>query len=247
MARKARAPAKAKTRGHGGESGRGDAGEDVVDRICATLSTAISSGALKPGSKILDDVIAEHFGVSRTVVRGALDVLQRDHLLERKRNRGAFVAEPSVEEARQLFAARHGLEHVILGLVVEHASEDGLDRLEALNEEEAHLPENTGEGRDGPTPQFHVELARLGKNEVLTEVLVKVLARVSLVNALYEVEPRDNCGDHRNIIAAIRRRDLATARALMEAHLVDLEERVRLTPNDGDKNSFINVLQTFSA
>ena len=57
--------------------------EDVLDRICTTLATAISGGALKPGSKILDDVIAGHFGVSRTVVRGALDILQRDHLVER--------------------------------------------------------------------------------------------------------------------------------------------------------------------
>ncbi|MCB1486155.1 MAG: GntR family transcriptional regulator [Bauldia sp.] len=248
MARKPRESARSKTKGSATDSGRTDAADDVVDRICATLSSAISSGALKPGAKILDDVIAEHFGVSRTVVRGALDVLQRDHLLERKRNRGAFVAEPSVEEARQLFAARHGLESVILGLVVQHATDEGLDRLEALNEEERHLPENTGErGKVGPAPQFHVELAKLGKNEVLIEVLLKVLARVSLVNALYEVEPRDNCGDHRNIIAAIRRRDLETARKLMEEHLVDLEERVRLTPNDGDHNGFINVLQTFSA
>ena len=66
------------------EPRRVDGGEDVVDRICSTLSAAISSGALKPGAKVMDAVIAEHFGVSRTVVRGALDILQRDHLLARR-------------------------------------------------------------------------------------------------------------------------------------------------------------------
>ncbi|MBW8787369.1 MAG: GntR family transcriptional regulator, partial [Rhizobium leguminosarum] len=65
-----------------------DTHDDVSERIRATLAAAIGEGALKPGTKILEEAIAEHFGVSRTVVRGALGVLESDHLLERKRNRG---------------------------------------------------------------------------------------------------------------------------------------------------------------
>lgn len=223
--------------------------EDVLDRICTTLATAISGGALKPGSKILDDVIAEHFGVSRTVVRGALDILQRDHLIERQRNRGAFVAEPSVAEAEQLFEARYGLEREILSLVVERATDEDLDRMEQLNEDEADLPDSAGGTATaaGQLPQFHVELARLGGNDVLTEILSKVVARVSLVNYVYKVQPKDNCGDHRNILVAIRKRDLARARTLMDEHLAELEDQVRLTPNRGDLDSFVNVLRTFSA
>jgi len=222
--------------------------EDVLDRICATLATAISGGALKPGSKIMDEIIAEHFGVSRTVVRGALDILQRDNLIERQRNRGAFVAEPSVAEAEQLFEARYSLEREILALVVERATEEGLDRLEALNEEEAHSPAigdgpTTGPGR---MPQFHIELAKLGRNDVLTEILSKVVARVALVNYVYKVRLKDNCGDHRNILAAIRKRDLKRAQQLMDEHLADLESQVRLTPSRGDLDSFVDVLRAFS-
>lgn len=87
-----------------------DVAEDISDKICATLAAAITQGALRPGEKILEDAIAAHFEVSRTVVRGALAILQRDHLLERKRNRGAFVAEPSIAEAQALFEARRTLE-----------------------------------------------------------------------------------------------------------------------------------------
>jgi DNA-binding GntR family transcriptional regulator len=249
MAKRTRAASKLKARNTPAAGGRADDAEEVVVRICNTLATAISGGALKPGSKILDDVVADHFGVSRTVVRGALDILQRDRLVERKRNRGAFVAEPSVTEARQLFEARYALERDILALVVERADAEGLDRLEQLNEEEAHLPDNTegGEARFGQAPQFHIELAKLGKNDVLTEMLGKVLARVALVNELYKVQPRDNCGDHRNILTAIRNRDLENAQRLMEEHLADLEGRVRLTPNHGDLDSFVNVLKSYSA
>jgi DNA-binding GntR family transcriptional regulator len=223
--------------------------DGVVDRICDTLASAISVGALKPGSKIMDDVVADHFGVSRTVVRGALDILQRDHLIERKRNRGAFVAEPSVTEAEQLFEARYGLEREILALVVERASEEGLDELDKLNEEEAYLPDNIGTPASSPAqvPRFHVELAKLGGNDVFVEILGKLLARVSLVNSVYKVQAKDNCGDHRNIISAIRKRDLTSARRLMEEHLTELVDRVKLDPNRGDLDSFVAVLETFSA
>ncbi|MGO6703908.1 GntR family transcriptional regulator, partial [Rhizobium ruizarguesonis] len=94
-----------------------DTHDDVSERIRATLAAAIGEGALKPGTKILEEAIAEHFGVSRTVVRGALGVLESDHLLERKRNRGTFVAEPSVEQAKSLFEARRKIERLLLELV----------------------------------------------------------------------------------------------------------------------------------
>jgi DNA-binding GntR family transcriptional regulator len=227
-----------------------DVGDDVTNRICATLEAAIGNGALKPGTKILEDVIAEHFGVSRTVVRGALGILQRDHLLERKRNRGTFVAEPSIEEATQLFEARRTLEHATIERVVARATEADLDQLDALNEEEKRLydvdKDAAGHGLSG---RFHLELARLGGNDVLTELFNNVTARLSLVMVLYEEEKRDDWGadHHHNIVAAIRNRDVKLAQKLMGEHLADIESRVRLTQSQGDRHTFVSVLETFSA
>jgi DNA-binding GntR family transcriptional regulator len=226
-----------------------DALEEIDDRICATLASAINQGALKPGAKILEDAIAEHFAVSRTVVRGALGILQRDHLLERKRNRGTFVAEPSVEEARQLFAARRTLERAILEMVIANATPDALDRLDAAAEEEKRIHASGDQpSKTGLSGQFHLELARLGGNGVLTELLGKVVARLSLVMARFEVQHRDECGadHHLAIVAAIRRKNVAEAQRLMEEHLGDIEARVQLTENQGDRHSFEAMLATFS-
>jgi DNA-binding GntR family transcriptional regulator len=227
----------------------GEATDDVVDRICATLTTAIAEGALKPGVKIMEDVLGEHFGVSRTVVRGALGSLHREHLLERRRNRGTFVAEPSIEEAQHLFEARRGLERLILDHVITRATPEGLDRLAALTQDEQRIHDGGDEtAKSKLAGQFHIELARLGGNAVLTELLGKVVGRLSLVMALYEDEHRDDCGaeHHRQIIAAISRRDLAAARGLMDEHLADIERRVRLTRSQGDRHSFLSVIETFS-
>ena len=226
-----------------------DSNEDVSERIRATLAAAIGEGALAPGSKILEEAIAEHFGVSRTVVRGALGVLESDHLLERKRNRGTFVAEPSIEQAKSLFEARRGIEALLLEFVIERASAEQLNALETLTDEEEHTHHHGDEkSKTVLSGKFHIVLAELAGNPVLTEMLAKIVARLSLVMSLYEEKRKDDCGadHHRLIVAALKAKDLTKARELMDSHLADIEGRVRLTEGHGDRNSFLSVLENFS-
>ncbi|NTE88295.1 GntR family transcriptional regulator [Agrobacterium rubi] len=225
------------------------ANDDVTERIRNTLAAAIGEGALKPGVKILEDAIADHFGVSRTVVRGALGVLESDHLLERKKNRGTFVAEPGIEEAKALFEARRKLEHVILELVLDRATIDQLDALEKLTDEEEHIHHHGDEkSKTVLSGKFHVVLAELGGNAVMTEMLSKIVARLSLVMSLYEEERKDDCGadHHRLIVKSLKAKDLPKAQQLMDHHLADIEGRVRLTEGQGDRHTFLAVLENFS-
>lgn len=225
-------------------------GDDVVVRICGTLSEAIAEGALRPGMKLPEDVIGSHFGVSRTVVRGAIAVLQRDHVVERKRNRGAFVAEPGIEEARALLEARRALELLMLERVCERAAPEQIAALEELTIEEERIhaaPDAAAKSR--LAGRFHVELARLSGNGVLLELLEKVLARISLVDALYRRKNADQCGaeHHRQIIEAVARGDKPGAIALMSNHLDDLEHRLLLDEAQGESHNLTAVLERFSS
>lgn len=225
-------------------------GDDVVVRICDTLSEAIAEGALRPGMKLPEDVIGSHFGVSRTVVRGAIAVLQRDHVVERKRNRGAFVAEPGIEEARALLEARRALELLMLERVCERAAPEQIAALEELTIEEERIhaaPDAAAKSR--LAGRFHVELARLSGNGVLLELLEKVLARISLVDALYRRKNADQCGaeHHRQIIEAVARGDKPGAIALMSNHLDDLEHRLLLDEAQGESHNLTAVLERFSS
>ena len=93
-------------------------GEDASERICATLMQAVSERALRPGTKLMEDVIARHFGVSRTAVRGAIAILERAHLVELRRNRGSFIASPDRAEAKQLLDTRRVLEMATVAAVM---------------------------------------------------------------------------------------------------------------------------------
>ncbi|WFS03462.1 GntR family transcriptional regulator [Rhizobium tumorigenes] len=228
---------------------KSDNNDDISERIRTTLANAIGEGALKPGTKILEEAIAEHFGVSRTVVRGALGVLESDHLLERKRNRGTFVAEPSIEQAKSLFEARRKIEGMLLDFVVERATDEQLDALQRLTDEEEHIHHHGDEkSKTVLSGKFHIALAEIAGNAVLTEMLAKIVARLSLVMALYEEDRKGDCGadHHRMIVAAVKAKDAAKAKQLMDYHLADIEGRVKLTEGQGDRHTFLAVLEHFS-
>ena len=86
----------------------------TTDKIVASVTTAIVERRLMPGTKLVEQQIADIFKVSRTVVRQALNQLSRDKLVTLEPARGAFVREPSVEEARQVYEVRTLLEGAML-------------------------------------------------------------------------------------------------------------------------------------
>ena len=67
--------------------------------IVDALTKAIVEHRLQPGSKLAEQKLADHFGVSRTLVRQALFQLSQNKLIRLEPARGAFVAAPAVDEA----------------------------------------------------------------------------------------------------------------------------------------------------
>lgn len=223
--------------------------EDASERICATLMEAVSERALRPGTKLMEDVIARHFGVSRTAVRGAIAILERAHLVELRRNHGSFIASPDRAEAKQLLETRRVLEMATVVGVMTSATPADLDRLEQLTLEEETIHSGADDGaKQRLSGNFHAELARAAGNAVMEEMLRNVLARLSLVAALYERDDGRACGavDHRTILAAIRSGDRAAASAAMSHHLDDLEAMLDLDASPDNEDTLSTVLRKFA-
>ena len=99
------------------------------DKVASSLSLAIHEHRLSPGTKLGEDELAEIFAVSRTVIRAALQSLAHLQLVDIKRNRGAFVAQPSLREAREVFEARELLEPRTAQMAAERATPDDIEML----------------------------------------------------------------------------------------------------------------------
>ena len=193
----------------------------LTDTVHDLLRRAIIEQALTPGMRLPEDTVGEQFGVSRTIVRHALVRLENEGLVVTRRNRGAFVAEPSLSEARQIFEVRRCLETEVIRLLVERISHSGLDRLES------HVrAEQSVAGKDGPVSirlagEFHILLASLTGNAVLARYVSEVVLRCSLIMAMYARTHSSDCAvdEHSQIIAAIREGNRAKAVRIIEHHL----------------------------
>jgi DNA-binding GntR family transcriptional regulator len=200
--------------------------------VYRALRRAIIEQALAPGTKLPEDAIGERFGVSRTLVREAFGRLASDGLIELKPNRGANVAYPSLEEARDVFAVRLGLERLVVETLAGRLGAQERARLES------HLAaEDAARGCDEIQSmrlagEFHILLAELTGNLLLVRYVSEVASRCSLILAIYGRPHSGDCAvsEHREIIESLVRGDATRAVAIMEHHLGAVMGRALLPP-----------------
>ena len=189
------------------------------------LRDAIVAHKIAPGSKLPEDEIASIYGVSRTIVRSALQALGHDRLVALEPNRGAFVAQPSKREAREIFEARALVEPHVAALACQNVTSEQVARLRG------HLSlehDATSAGRDSDaimlSARFHVDIAELADHLILTDVVKDLVLRSSLIISLYWRRRDTTCESHAHhaLVDAIEARESKEASELMKSHLVDL-------------------------
>jgi DNA-binding GntR family transcriptional regulator len=204
------------------------------ERVHQELYSAIIGHRIPPGTALQEDTLAKAFGVSRTVIRKVLQRLSHERLVEIVPNRGASVAKPNAEEARQVFDARRAIERILIERLIADASDAEINTLIATArlEQRAYETGNRAE-RVKLSGDFHRQLAKLGGNTVLAGFLNELVSRTSLIIALYESPGAVPCShsEHLEIADALRRRDIAKAVQYMDHHLQHIEAQIDLSGN----------------
>jgi len=218
------------------------------DIVYAHIFDAILERRLPPGTKLNEEALGDIFSVSRTIIRRALLRLSHEQVVVIRPNRGAIVASPSVEEAKQVFIARHTLEDAITKLAIENASNKQITHLRQLIVEEN---EATKQGDLGKairlSGEFHLKLAEMSGNVPLFNFQRSLVSLSSLIIAQYEVATSTHCvlDEHSELLDAIEEKDAEKACLLMREHLKHIESKLNL---DGETVSsdlhvvFSNVL-----
>ncbi len=216
----------------------------ATERIALSITQAIVERRLMPGTKLAEQKIADIFKVSRTLVRQALNQLSRDRLVTLTPARGAVVAEPSVEEAQQVFEVRQMLEAAMITRLAKTITPVQLTQLrEHLKAEREALKVTDVPGRTRLLADFHVLLAQMQGNEVLAQMLTDLLSRSSLIALMYQsshsaIESHD---EHEAIVAALEQHDSKAAVKLLASHLGNVESNLRLKPRVQDLATVLSL------
>lgn len=203
-----------------------------AESVYRALRRAIIEQALKPGMKLPEDSIGEQLGVSRTLVREAFGRLAVEGLVELKPNRGASVAYPTLEEARDVFEVRRGLERLVAESLAGRITPAQVAELEAHVHQEERAHEQDGPESIRLSGEFHIKLANMTGNALLLRYVQEASSRCSLILAIYGRPHSSECAvsEHRQLIDALRAGDAARAADLMDHHLRAVVTRALLTP-----------------
>lgn len=213
------------------------AGPTATDRVYEAVYQAVMEHRLEPGQRLREEEMAAEFGVSRTVVRQALQRLAQDQVIELMHNRGARVPLPSLDDARHVFEARRMVECEVARRLGGRLSDTQLQELQglALAEVEADRRGDRAEAIR-LSGEFHNALARMYGNPVYVRMLTGLMPTTSLLMARFKRHGGQVCVAHRHgdLIAALVQGGGAAATE-MRKHLVELEQSLTDAPRPAQR------------
>lgn len=205
--------------------------ENAHDEIYEKIYVAILEHRLHPGTKLVEERLADIFGVSRARIREVLARLAHEQIVEIFPQRGAYVAKPTIEQALDVFEARRLIEPAVLRRLIETLTPEKLARLRAHQE-----LEQDARRRDDKravirlSGEFHSLAAELAGNTALARSMRELSVLTCLMIFLYDAPTSTSCraDEHSQIIDAIAKRDPVRAERLMLEHLDHIEAGMKL-------------------
>jgi len=203
--------------------------QQLTDRVCAALREAITSGRLAPEERIKQERIAAELGVSRTPVREALHLLEREGLVRLVPRRGAIVQGFTAADVRELYELREALESQSARLCAARATPPQRLELKRLAEQVDVLFTRLATTGDDPAFRFtvnshhmafHLRIAEYADSPLVKQVIER--KHVLIMNWLFDVTGRRTPlppGFHARLADALTSESPESADAAMRAHV----------------------------
>jgi GntR family transcriptional repressor for pyruvate dehydrogenase complex len=214
--------------------------QSLTEEVKETFLDWIRQGQYPPGSRFPSvPQLVGQLGVSRTVIREALQALVGMHLIDMRPGMGSFIRSVPPEmilnadvmaslidadTMRHVVSARIVLESSVAALAVTEATEEDFEAMNAVVDqiEKAALLQHKVAAI---TPAFHVEMARATHNPILVSVIKSFNALMAKTGELLEEKAGQSYGkaeykSHAELLKILRLRDSEGARTAVTAHIL---------------------------
>lgn len=188
----------------------------VEEAVTGALRNAILRGDLVPGQRLLQEQLADRFGVSRIPLRDALRRLESEGLVRSDPRHGAYVAELSVADVREIYELRELLEARCMRSAVRALTDEQAEAIIAMSEAMDRPSVTPEEGRARRRAFYAALYAHGGKPRML-ELILRLRDDVHRYHVLKKVG--ESLHAHDELRDCIRRRDAGGAAARIAEHL----------------------------
>ncbi|SEN95592.1 transcriptional regulator, GntR family [Palleronia salina] len=181
---------------------------------------AIDTGQYKPGDRLVENELAERFGVSRTPIREALQRLETQSLLTRD-GRSLIVASLDHNQLAELYIVRAELEGLAARLAAKHATDEEVRVLRQMVEEDRALIGDP-DALARANRRFHKQIHLASHNRYLVQQLDLVhrsMALLATTSLAVDGRGQDALAEHARIVEAIAAGDGGAAYEALRAHI----------------------------
>ena len=197
----------------------------LSDRIRNALTDEIASGALKAGTQLDEQQLADRFGASRTPVREALRQLAVSGLAEMRPRRGVVVTRLTPERIMDMFEAMAEIEAVCVRLATYRITPLERSRLLRIHEaSEAAVEAGDVDAYDALNREFHEAIYRAAHNDFLADQAIAVRTRLNAFRRMQLRQDRrlvTSRAEHDAVMRAIAEGDGDEAARRMRAHMLN--------------------------
>ena len=181
---------------------------------------AIDHGEFRPGDRLVENELADRFGVSRTPIREALQRLETQSLLSRD-GRSLIVASRDHNQMAELYVVRSELEGLAAKLAARHATEEEVRLLQSFVEEDrAHVGDPSVLSRTNR--RFHRQVHLASHNRYLVQqldLLYRSMALMTTTSLAAEGRSVIALNEHQAVVDAISRGDPDVAYIELKGHI----------------------------
>lgn len=200
--------------------------ERAVDAVYQALRHAVVTCVIKPGERLNVEELAEKFGVSLTPVRGAIQQLATEGLIEIRPRSGTFVASLNPEEVDETFKIRCALECLAGEQAIERIDTPQLRRLRALLKslKKRVVTEEDRNAHEKDNSELHQIIVEASGNRKLQEMYNALnahikIARIHAAEADWPIRMQEEQAEHEAIVAALENKDTAALIAATRKHI----------------------------
>jgi len=212
----------------------------MSEEIADILRENIISGNLNPGEKVNEYQVAKLLNISRPPIREAFRLLTAEGLITLVPRKGAFVSELSIQEVKEIYEMKSMMESFAVRSAIPVIGEKEVSGLDSMNNSmEEKIKQDNFKAILKLNIEFHRKMIKMSKNEKLIrfyESIVLSIRRYQRIGLSAPTSWETSLQEHRNIVEAIRCKNIELAEKLTREHTMRATLRVigRLKCQKGD-------------
>lgn len=198
--------------------------ENLPASVKTQIEESILLGRLFPRERLIEDELMEKFGAKRHMVRSALNALQSEGMVEKRKNVGAFVKAYSAKEVRDLYEVRELLESSALRNIefpLGRGVFEALEQVQSMHDEAVEDGDVLAVIR--ANAQFHDSVFSLQPNAALAEAIKNYSNRTHVIRSASfssQASLQRSQSEHHEMIEALKNQDLSLMETLGKKHLI---------------------------